>query len=133
MPTIDVFIFITVTCIVGLLQAVMQGILFYKPFTFLNKKYKTNWFHNTDNKSKWSVVFNGKDYFVFKYFPFIMFTDLFHLAHGVFGLLLATAIAIVYNGTDNSKIIVFVCTALLYSTVFHFCLRKVLKIRKKFG
>lgn len=108
----------------GLFQAGMQGMMFYDSLAFLDKylPFGIKWFSkDTGNKSNWTMKIFGKPIKVFKWFPFIMFCDVFHFFHGLFGMWVGNLVAALYGFGDNPiTILIFVASAFIYSTVFHF-------------
>lgn len=120
----------------GLFQAIMQGLMFYNSLRFLDSYIPLGikWFDKgADNKEKWHILLRGKKYFVFKYFPFIMFADFFHFAHGMFGLFLGTCVAYLCLPYFSQPIVflIFLASAFTYSTVFHYSLLFMKKVEKK--
>jgi uncharacterized membrane protein len=57
-----------------------------------------------------------------------MFTDVFHLAHGMFGMYLGEMVAIAYAGTEMMQLVVFAAVSLAYSTAFELWLRFMQKL-----
>lgn len=112
---------LTTLILLGLLQAIMQCMMFYNPFAFLDKKFKTNWFADTSlpNKDKWGINLFGKKFYVFRYFPLIMITDLFHLCHGIFGILIGVLLS--HNMQD--KLFSIFIGWFAYSVTFEIFLR----------
>jgi hypothetical protein len=132
---------IIIIILLGIFQAIMQGTMFYNTYAKLDKQlFKDRIFFKkkSPKKKDWSIKIFSKTLFLFNYFPFIMFTDLFHFAHSIFGLLLGALVANIYYQMyqTTDAFIAFVATSLIYSTVFHFKLsfmKNIEKIKKYFS
>jgi hypothetical protein len=119
--------------VLGVLQACMQGLLFYNSLSFIDKKllFGIKWFSaNTSNKDVWHITLFGKPAFIFKWFPFIMFVDFFHFCHGCFGLLIGLLASVEYEiQSDFIRIIIFAASSLAYSVAFDLQLKIMKKIK----
>jgi hypothetical protein len=106
----------------GFLMAIMHAIMTRDSFEVLDKYFKTRWFGKDSwtNKHTWTLF--GK-VGLFKHWPLIVFTDLFHLAHCTFALNLGIILTLLIPNSNiyTMCILFFVYSAsfeLFYGTIF---------------
>lgn len=117
---------IVLTIILGFCMFVIQATLSSDSFDYLDiyiSEYIPDfkWFgrHAWTNKYTWFIKLFGKEYHIFKYYPFIMFTDFMHLCHSIFGLSLGYLGAVLsYEESTIHKLLIFAGISLIYSTTF---------------
>lgn len=106
----------------GFLMAIMQAIMTRDSFAWIDEHFKVRWFGKEawTNKHTWKLF--GKQG-AFKYWPLIVFTDLFHLAHALFAFVLCAFISILTTATWlHLSILFFVYSAsfeLFYGKLFN--------------
>lgn len=98
----------------GLLMAIMHAVMTRNSFEWIDKKLKVRWFgkESWTNKHTWYLF--GKQG-LFKYWPLIIFTDLFHVAHFLFAVNLAFIICLFI---PNSNLYHLCFLFFIYSAVF---------------
>ena len=107
----------------GFLMAIMHAIMTRNSFEILDIHFNTRWFGKDSwtNKHTWTL-FGKKG--LYKYFPLIVFTDLFHLAHCLFALNLGLILTLIVPNSNiySLCILFFVYSAsfeLFYGTIFN--------------
>lgn len=107
----------------GFFMAIMHSVMTRNSFEWIDNKLKVRWFGKDSwtNKHTWSLF--GKQG-LFKYWPLIIFTDLFHLAHFLFALHLAVIICLLITNTNfyDLGILLFIYSGafeLFYGTLFN--------------
>lgn len=110
-------------------QGIMQGMLFYKTFQWIDNKFNIQWFAGGSEKHRkeWTIRLFGKDRHLFEYWPLIMFTDAFHFSHGMFGMLIGE-ISAQSQQYDLQRLEYWIIGALGYSCVFELQLRLMKKL-----
>jgi hypothetical protein len=125
---------VLILILLGVFQGFMQGLMFYNSLAFLDKylPFGIKWFTRSQNNEKdWYIPAFGKKWYVFGIFPFISFTDFFHLCHLFFGLLIGELVVVGF-GVDGlfETIIIFASASILYSTAFELQLRLMKKLQQ---
>lgn len=80
------------------------------------------------NKYDWFIIIKTKRYYTFKYYPFIIITDIFHLSHGIFGILIGCLCAFSIEN-DLYKFLMIITTSFLYSNSFGLLYKKFSKLK----
>lgn len=137
MEATEIISLFSLLALLGVLQGCMQGIMFYDAFAYFDKLFPKGfkWFSNNQtNKHNWVLVIFNREYKIFSIFPFIAFTDFFHLCHCFFGLCLGGVCMVLFpTNIFLMKIFIFVASAILYSTAFELILRLTKKLQNKNG
>jgi hypothetical protein len=83
----------------GFFMAIMHAVMTRNSFQWIDIALKVRWFGKDSwtNKHTWSFL--GRQG-LFKYWPLIIFTDLFHLAHALFAINLAIILSLLIPNTN---------------------------------